>query len=200
MKPKQTKRVSGTIYLPVVIRYKDATGGRVTKGTPGAKRVREKTKIWRAKFTDRTGRPKTRSLGTTDKGDAQILLAGILDREQRGVTDPYADHRDRPLSEHVEDFTRQLESRDNSPKYVGLTTSRVLSIIEGGRFDLIADLNANLAGSWLNDKRRNGLGVSTSNHYVTALRSFGNFRLKDRRYPENPFAHLEKLNAAVDVR
>lgn len=165
MKPKQTKRVSGTIYLPVVIRYKDATGGRVTKGTPGAKRVREKTKIWRAKFTDRTGRPKTRS-----------------------------------LSEHVEDFTRQLESRDNSPKYVGLTTSRVLSIIEGGRFDLIADLNANLAGSWLKDKRRNGLGVSTSNHYVTALRSFGNFRLKDRRYPENPFAHLEKLNAAVDVR
>jgi integrase len=200
MKPKRTKRISGTIYLPVVIRYKDATGGRVTKDTPGAKRVREKTKTWRARFTDRTGRPKTRSLGTTDKGEAQILLAAILDQEQRGVTDPYADHRDRPLSEHVEDFTRFLESRDNSPDYVKLTTSRVRSIIDGCRFAVIDDLNANCAGGWLKDKRRGGLGVSSSNHYVTALRNFGNFLLKDRRHPENPFVHLEKLNAAVDVR
>ena len=52
----------------------------------------------------------------------------------------------------------------------------------------------------MKDKRRGGLGVRTSNHDVTALRNFGNFLQKDRRHPENPFAHLEKLNAAVDVR
>jgi integrase len=197
MKPK---RISGTIYLAVVIRYKDANGRRVSKDTPGAKRVREKSKTWRARFTDRTGKSRTKSLGVTDKGDAQILLAQILDREQRGVTDQFADHRDRPLTEHVEDFTRHLESRDNSPKHVQVTTSRVQTIIEGCRFTVIADLNANRAGDWLKGKRRDGLGVKTSNHYVTALRNFGNFLLKDRRHPENPFVHLEKLNAAVDVR
>ena len=32
------------------------------------------------------------------------------------------------------------------------------------------------------------------------MKSFGNWLVKDRRSPENPFAHLSRLNARVDVR
>lgn len=54
--------------------------------------------------------------------------------------------------------------------------------------------------SWLHEQRQNGLSPATSNHYVTALKTFGNWLLRDRRCEENPFAFLSKVNAKVDVR
>jgi len=44
------------------------------------------------------------------------------------------------------------------------------------------------------------LGITTSNHYVTALRSFGRWLVTEKRWPVNPFDSLERLNADVDVR
>lgn len=40
----------------------------------------------------------------------------------------------------------------------------------------------------------------SSNHHLVAVKSFGGWLVRDRRWPETPFAHLSRLNARVDVR
>ena len=47
-----------------------------------------------------------------------------------------------------------------------------------------------------------GLSFAANNDYIAAARNFGNWLTKSRpkRWPENPFTNLTKLNAAEDVR
>ena len=131
-------------------------------------------------------------------------------REAAGDIDPFEDHRKRPLAEHVEDFSSFLESKGNTSEHVALTVSRVLSAFEGCHFKTLADLKAGRVAGWLADRRKGkknddgediaGLSVASSNHHLVAVKSFGNWLVKDRRWPENQFAHLSRLNAKVDVR
>ncbi len=83
-------------------------------------------------------------------------------------------------------------------------------MVEGCKFKKLSDLNAGRVAGWLADRRKPktdkdgndlaGLSVASSNHYLVAVKSFGHWLVKDRRSPENPFAHLSRLNARVDVR
>ena len=52
----------------------------------------------------------------------------------------------------------------------------------------------------LQDRLSGGLSVQTTNDYLSALKSFGRWMVKDRRMADNPFAHLEGGNARVDRR
>ena len=46
--------MSGT-YRPTIIRFYDSQGRQVCKGTPGAKRVREKSKTYWGRVADASG-------------------------------------------------------------------------------------------------------------------------------------------------
>jgi hypothetical protein len=48
--------------------------------------------------------------------------------------------------------------------------------------------------------RRLGHGHSTSNHYLTAMKSFTHWLAKNRRLAQDPLFHLTKLNEEVDRR
>src|SRR5262249_17978370 len=52
----------------------------------------------------------------------------------------------------------------------------------------------------LQERFARGASVQTTNDYLSALKSFGRWLVKDRRMGENPFAHLEGGNARVDRR
>ena len=55
--------------------------------------------------------------------------------------------------------------------------------------------------AWLNIRNTESMGASTSNHYVTALRSFGKWLVKSAQAIDaNPFESLEKIDARTDVR
>jgi integrase len=45
-----------------------------------------------------------------------------------------------------------------------------------------------------------GLGVTTSNHYLTAVKAFAKWLAKDGRIAANPLAYLERQNANADLR
>jgi integrase len=49
-------------------------------------------------------------------------------------------------------------------------------------------------------RRRRGLGVMTSNHYLVAVKALAKWLAKEGRIAANPLAHLERQNARVDVR
>ena len=54
---------------------------------------------------------------------------------------------------------------------------------------------------WYNVWRSRSMGVSTSNHYVTAMKGFGRWLEKKARViKENPLEDLEKADARTDVR
>src|SRR5262249_58871420 len=52
----------------------------------------------------------------------------------------------------------------------------------------------------LQDRLARGVSVQTTNDYLSALKSFGRWLVKDRRTGDNPFAHLSGGNARVDRR
>ncbi len=214
-----------SIFRPTVIRYVDKEGNRVTKSTPGAKRIREKSNTWRGRYIDAKGKERTVSL-LTDKGLSQAKLAAIVQRVREEIAgvrrpDPYEVHREIPLlcpkctgagckndkdkaipceANHLTGFREHLEAKGNSKDYVSLIISRVRTVCSGCSFKVLDDLAAGRVAAWLKDQRAAGKGPQTSNHFVASLKTFGNWLYKDRRHPEHPFAHLTKVNAKVDVR
>jgi integrase len=65
-------------------------------------------------------------------GDAQ--LAGV------GIIDPFAEHRGRPLADHLDDFARYLAAKGDTAGHVRQTRSRTLAVLEGCRFKVLGDL------------------------------------------------------------
>ena len=67
-----------------------------------------------------------------------------------------------------------------------------------------ASRHADAAAGWLASRRgvraTGGIGPQTFNHYVAALKAFGNWLFLSGRAAANPFARLQKQNAAVEVR
>ena len=101
-----------SLYRPTVIRYVNAQGRQVEKGTPGARRIREKSKTWRGRYRAADGKPRTVSL-CDDQDAAETMLNELSNRakrEARGDIDPFEFHRERPLTEHLADFRAFLES------------------------------------------------------------------------------------------
>ncbi len=191
-----------SLYRPTVIRYVDSQGRQVPKGTAGAKRIREKSKTFRGRYRAADGKIRTVSL-CDDLDAAETMLAEIAQRakrEARGDIDPFEVHRKRPLTDHLEDFRAFLDAKGNTAAHVALTLQRITAAFDGCKFTKLADLNGGRVAGWLADRRKGSLSIASSNHHLVAVKSFGHWLVKDRRSPENPFAHLSKLNEKVDVR
>jgi site-specific recombinase XerD len=127
-------------------------------------------------------------------------LIGNSEREAQGMTDPFQEHRKRPLLEHLEDFKRFLVAKGNTPEYATLTHTRAKAVVEGCKFVRMADLSPSAVVGFLGELQKKGRSIQTSNYYLQAVKSFGRWLMKDRRAPDNPLAHLSRQNAKVDVR
>lgn len=44
------------------------------------------------------------------------------------------------------------------------------------------------------------MSITTSNHYLTAVKGFCNWLLKDGRTDRNPVVHLSQINNQTDIR
>ena len=122
--------MAGT-YRPTIIRYLNAQGQQVRRGTPGTRRVREKSKTYWGRVADASGKVRPVAL-CDDEAGAEEMLAAMKQRAKRiarGDIDPFEDHRSRPLAEHVEDFRTFLESKGNTAGHVALTVNRVLAVV-----------------------------------------------------------------------
>jgi integrase len=130
-----------------------------TKTDPatGAKTTRQLSK-WYVEYRDADGRPH-KVPGYTDKKATEQLAARLerdAARQQEGLVDPYAEHRKRPLAEHLADYKKDLESQDNSPVYVSMAVSRLESLFEGCGFKVSRDLSDGRVLEWLADLRKQG--------------------------------------------
>jgi integrase len=249
------------VFKKQTVRYHTTDNQRCSADTPGAVRIVELSRKW---YGTVNGKPVPLC---RDKGASQKLLNKLLtDATLRahGVGDPYAEHRKRPLAEHLADFRRELLARDNEPRYVADVIGRITSLLDGCGFRFMNDVSASRVTDWLADLRRKGrervplppgqeeftakeaavvlgiksaslgtavsrlklaatgegkarrfpratvealqdracqgVSVQTSNYYLSHLKSFFRWLVKDRRIGDNPLTHLDGGNAAVDRR
>ena len=166
-------------------------------------RIKKRSKKWWAKYRDENGAVRRVPLAT-DKMAAQTMLNEIVRRvelKMAGLSDPFEQHRKRPLTEHLADFRRYLEAKGNTPKHARQTCNRVQALVNGCRFTRMADLSPSVTVQWLADERQAGrLGIQTTNYYLRDIKAFCNWLVKDGRIDRNPLAHLSAMNAQTDIR
>ncbi len=175
-------------------------------------RVQHKTPNWYGQYRDDLGIWRRVPL-CPDKTLAGLMLAELKRKSlqsQAGVSDPFEDHRKQPMASHVAQYRKHLEAKRNSADHVARTIQRIESINDGCGFRRLADIKPAAVASWLADEREPtkdndgntvpGLSVASSNHYLTAIKGFTRWLVKDRRSPENPLAHLSRLNGEDDIR
>jgi integrase len=165
------------------------------------------TDKWYGQYRDLGGRVHRVPLAT-DKVAAQQMLADLVKQSERGlagVSDPFAKHTFRPLSEHIDDFEKSIASGDITEKHAALTARRVRALVAGCEFRFIADINVDRVARWLAERRATSkrFGLTTSNHYSTALTTFCNWlsdKRRGNRCAVNPYSKVPALNAETDVR
>jgi site-specific recombinase XerD len=158
---------------------------------------------WYGQYTDLDGRTRRVPLSENKTAAQQMLNALVRKAElgKVGITDPFEEHRKRPLAEHLADFRRFQDTKGGNPQHVAQVMAQCQAVLDGTRASFVADLDAGRVADWLADARRQrGMSINTSNHYLLSVRGFCRWMVKDRRIAENPLAHLSEQNSATDVR
>jgi integrase len=240
---------------------KTPDGKKCNKDTPGAVKHILRSRKWYGTVNGQAvplcvDKAKARQMLAKRTSDA--ALAGV------GLGDPYAEHRKRPLTEHLKDYRKELAARGNDSRYVADVISRLEALLEGCRFVFTTDLSGSTVMDWLanlragtpapapldpgkgeftlkeaavilgikpasvgtavrrlrlaatgkgkarrlpratveamQDRLCRGASVETSNQYLSHLKSFCRWLVKDRRMGDNPITHLEAGNVEVDRR
>jgi integrase len=128
---------------------------------------------------------------------AKLFKIGLLDRERAGAA--------KLLTVHLDDWAQALRSKGTSEFHIDVVTGRARRILTGCEFKHYADIQASKVQAFLNDLRsdttaRRGISAQTFNFYLSALKQFCRWMMKDRRAAESPVAHLDGLNVRTDRR
>src|SRR5262249_27920859 len=137
--------------------YRRANGRRVTKDTPGAVRVElGRSQIWYGKYKGANCKFHRVPLCTNKTAAKQMLAKLVTDAKlaQHGLGDAFEEHRERPLKEHLADYSRELGARGNAPRYVRVVISRLAELVKGCGFLFLADLSASRMMDWLGKLRQ----------------------------------------------
>ncbi len=180
---------------------------RYTVKTADGKRATRKSRKWYIEYRDAQG-IRRRVPGYADKQATQQLASELerrAAREQSGLVDRFADHRKRPLPEHVDDWRKALLDKGGTRAHANLVTGRVRRVLRGCRFTFWPDLSASHVQSYIAElhadtEKKRGISVQTCNFYLQAARQFCRFMVRDGRAPENPLEHLQGGNVRTDRR
>jgi integrase len=194
-----------------VIRYVAPDGRRCSKGTAGAKRVKERSDTYYA-WLPVAGKSTRVSLETTDLGQAWITLRAKqreLRDAERGITDPTTDHAARPLADHIDAWLAHVAARGTSAKQLQLLRRSVEMMARLARppWTLIVHIAADATvralaalGELKDERYPDGRGAQTRNHYLSHLRQFARWATDDGRLLRFPLGMVRPANVRVDRR
>ncbi len=138
------------LFRKSIITWK-LNGKRVPAGTPGAEKVTTETEKWYAKIDG-----KHVPLATDKDTSRRMLkkLCGDSALRSVGLVDPYEEHRDKPIAQHVVDYKAIIENKGSTPKHVIETINRIDAIVEGCGLQLIGDIDHGKVSAWLTEQRK----------------------------------------------
>jgi integrase/recombinase XerD len=162
---------------------------------------------WYGQFRDLAGKRHRVPLAT-DKIAAAQMLADLVKQSERGlagVSDPFAEHTWRPLTEHIDDFEKSTKANGTTEKHAKLVANRLRAVVAGCGFTFIRDINADKISQWLEAQRAASprFGNTTSNHHMRAVAMFcywASSPKRGNRCAVNPYGKAPVLNEDVDVR
>jgi integrase len=143
------------LFKKSITRYLDAEGRQVPKGTPGARKVREKSAKWYGRVP---GAPRPVPL-CENKAAAQVMHNELLRKAGLatvGITDPYEQHRKRPLLDHLADFEAALRAKGDTAKQARQVGFRARRVLAGCGFVFTGDLSGSRVMEFLATLRESG--------------------------------------------
>jgi integrase len=144
----------------------------VNAKTPGAKKITEEGTTYFVVWKE-GGKTKREATGLTDKTAAQAYLSNwhkARERGQVGVTDPYKNHLDRPITEHVDEYLKTLTGRSDQYQR---EVKRVLGIIiKATKAQTLRDMTTERIRSYLDGMSAGRVTRALHRSYVGGLFSW----------------------------
>jgi site-specific recombinase XerD len=108
----------------------------------------------------------------------------------------------RDLAEQLDDYEAHLEAKANTAKHVQRTISACRKIIDAIGARTFDQLTADRVEHVLHTRRdtRAHFGIASSNHWLTAIKGFVTWAVRNERTTHNRLASLSKLNPELDRR
>src|SRR5215831_18897718 len=187
-----------------ITRYQDRTGRRVPKGTPGAKKVRERSNVWYGQYKVK-GRW-TRVPLFTDKQASSVRLSELVKAQERGevgLVNPHKDHLERDIGGHVDEYMTHLKTKGGNPKHLSERERLVRTVLRECGFKTLADLSADKITAFLSALRKKPTkhnpdpgpaAARTKDTYRGAVHAFAQWCVETRpqRLRENPVTATAK--------
>jgi|GEM_PF-400459 len=159
------------LFQPTIIRFYDAQGRQVRKGTTGAKRVKEKCATWWGRLRDGQGKKKRVAL-CDDFETAESMLADLVKQSRRewsGDADPYGASRLKPLSEHIDDFERHLVAENNSDQHVFKVISYLRRTADACGWKFLGNIKSEDLANYLHERRQPSVVTQVSVKDLTVV-------------------------------
>lgn len=168
---------------------------RVPAGTPGAKKVKEKSDHWYIVY--KVGGSVRRIKAYTDKVASEAMLTEWRKSQERGeagVLDPYKAHLDRSLQEHVDEYLEDVRHGGTSTAYHLAVAARLARVFTGISAKILRDVTSDKLKAFLRtmvDARvKEGsdpvpVSVTTKNDHRAAVYTFFEWLRKEKRHAEN---------------
>ncbi|MEI6166468.1 MAG: site-specific integrase [bacterium] len=157
-------------------------------------RRRNGVKVKSLKYYTRIGR-KSVNLGVTDKQVAEQKAAALVrEVEREGVglilPKPMRLAASRPLTEHVEEYIKDLTVLGRSEKHINLVESRVRRLLTECGWSVLGEITADSFQTW---RAKQKAAPKTINEYLNAIRAFCNWMVDQNRMTLNPLMRIVRV-------
>jgi integrase len=163
---------------------------------------RKKDTKWLVAWTDENGVRKAKTAFTDYEASLELArkIAKRAAMATAGVTDPFEDHRQTPIAQHLDEFIASLKSANRAPRYVLQVEHRIRRILAGLGVKFLHELDPVAVDRFLADlaQKKNYSGI-TRNEYIASIKSFTRWAVTYRRAKDDPLVGLKALERkAID--
>lgn len=193
-----------------ITRYVDKAGHRVSKGTPGAKKVKERSTVWYGQYKV-DGKYKREPLYSDKEASRQRLaeLVKGVERGEVGLVNPHKDALERDIEQHVQDYITHLATEGVNPKHLSERERLLRAVLSECGFKRLADLSADKITEFISKLRKKPTknntdpgpaSARTKDTYRGAVHAFAQCCVDTRpqRLKENPVSATAKPAGPVE--
>ena len=169
--------------------------------------VFKRNKTYYFKFRNASGKWCMRSARTRDKRAAERIAAkaesdALLRREFviDSATERYSLAAGLPIQEHVDEFLKVIEARQNTPKHVRTTRRHLEYLFENASVSSVSELSNSTITRAIGDLRTQGKSLRTCNSYLSSVKSFSKWLWEEKRVSDDSLASIKSFNEETDKR
>ncbi len=175
-----------------IVSYQDRAGSRVPKGTPGAKKVKEKSSKWYGQFKNpETGKWECVPL-STDKEASRTQLAEIVkavERGQAGLIDPHGTTKTQSLDTLKQAYLDDLRQQGRDGQYLYQTDRLLKKVFHDCQVATLGQLTADKLDTYLQSMT---CSARTKNTYRQACFGLMNFLVRKKKLAVNPLRQVSR--------